>query len=94
MVTGGVEIEFDPAKDAANRAKHGVSLAAALFVLETRVGEIVDDRRDYGEARMNAFGFIRGRLFVCTYTVRREVYRVISLRRASRQERLRWQRCE
>ena len=89
-----MEIEFDPAKDEANEVKHGVSLAAALFVLESRIGEVVDDRQDYGEARMNAFGFIEGRLLVCTYTMRGETCRVISVRKASRQEQRRWQQFE
>ena len=37
-----------------------------------RVGQIDDDRRDYGEARFNAFGLVNGRLFVCTYTMRNQ----------------------
>jgi uncharacterized DUF497 family protein len=46
-----VEIYFDPAKDAINRVKHGLSLAdAAAFEMKTAVVEI-DDRYDYGEVR-------------------------------------------
>lgn len=82
--------EFDPAKDEANRAKHGVSLSAGTSVLESQIGEEVDDRQNYGEVRINAFGLIEGRLFVCTYTRRGDVFRVISVRLASRQERRRW----
>jgi len=85
-----MEIEFDPAKDEANKAKHGVSLSAGVFVLESQIGEEVDDRQDYGEERINAFGLVEGRLFVCTYTRRSGVFRVISVRLASRQERRRW----
>ncbi len=85
-----VDIAFDDAKDAANIAKHGVSLVLGAAVLESCVGEVVDDRRDYGETRMNAFGLVAGRLFVCTYTLRGEVHRVISVRKASRQEQLLW----
>jgi uncharacterized protein len=50
----------------------------------------VDDRRDYGEARINAFGLVEGRLFVCTYTMRGKVNRLISVRKASRQEQRTW----
>ncbi|MGH7068091.1 MAG: BrnT family toxin [Acetobacteraceae bacterium] len=89
-----MQTEFDLDKDAANRAKHGVPLAAGLFVLESRIGEVVDSRRDYGEERMNAFGFIEGRLFVCTYTMRGEICRIISVRKASRQEQRQWQPSE
>jgi uncharacterized DUF497 family protein len=40
---------------------------------------------------MIAFGTIAGRLHVCVYTMRGEVYRVISLRRANGKEVRRWQ---
>ena len=86
----GPTIAFDPAKDAANRAKHGVSLVLAALVLEHRVGEVVDNRRDYGEVRVNAFGLIGERLYVCTYTLRGAVCRVISLRKASSKEQRQW----
>jgi uncharacterized DUF497 family protein len=56
-----------------------------------RVGQIGDDRRDYGEARFNAFGLVNGRLFVCTFTMRGQAYRLISVRKASKQEQRTWQ---
>jgi uncharacterized DUF497 family protein len=86
-----MEIEFDDAKDDANRAKHGLPLALGAVVLENLIGEVMDDRRDYGEVRVNAFGLIAGRLYACTYTKRGSVYRIISLRKASRQEQRLWQ---
>ena len=86
-----MEIEFDDAKDDANRAKHGLPLALGAVVLENLIGEVLDDRRDYGEVRVNAFGLIAGRLYACTYTKRGSVYRIISLRKASRQEQRLWQ---
>jgi uncharacterized DUF497 family protein len=85
-----MEIEFDDLKDAINLTKHGVSLALGAVVLANLIGEVVDDRQDYGETRMNAFGLVEGRLFACTYTVRRDPRRIISVRRASRQEQRLW----
>ena len=85
-----MDVEFDDAKDAANIAKHGVSLALGAVVLENCLGEVIDDRRDYGETRVNAFGLVAGRLFACTYTMRNGARRIISLRRASRQEQRIW----
>ena len=85
-----MDIEFDETKDRANRAKRGVSLALGAVVLQRSIGEIADDRRDYGEIRMNAFGLVQDRLFACTYTVRGEAVRIISVRRASRQEQRLW----
>ncbi len=51
-----MEIEFDPAKDAVNVAKHGVSLRIGWFVLMQQIGAEEDTRQIYGEQRFNAFG--------------------------------------
>ncbi|MFN4090510.1 MAG: BrnT family toxin [Alphaproteobacteria bacterium] len=57
-----MKIAFDPAKDRANRDKHGLSLAAvASMEFETAVVR-EDDRGDYGETRWLAAGMIEGRL--------------------------------
>ena len=85
-----MEIEFDDVKDAGNVAKHGVSLVIGAAVLANTVGVVVDGSRDYGERRMNAFGLVKGRLFACTYTIRDDVCRIISVRRASKQEQRIW----
>ena len=77
-------IRFDPDKDAANRAKHGYSLNDAdRFELELVFD---DDRRDYGERRRRAFGFIDGAPVVLVYAVRSDHIRAISLRRAHAKE--------
>jgi uncharacterized DUF497 family protein len=44
-----VDVQFDSAKDAANRLKHGLPLALGALVLMNTVGRIEDERRDYGE---------------------------------------------
>jgi uncharacterized protein len=85
-----MDIEFDSGKDEINRLKHGVPLALGAEVLRSRVGQIIDDRRGYGEARFNAFGLVNGRLFVCTYTMRDQTYRLISVRKTSKQEQRIW----
>lgn len=77
---------FDPAKDAVNRAKHGVSLALAEILFEGPHAVVIDDRFNYGEPRHVAFGLIRDRLFVCVYADRDEERRVISLRKANTRE--------
>lgn len=83
-------IVFDDAKDAANVAKHGVSLALAEYLDLDRCIVVVDDRRAYGEVRFNAYGLINGELFALTYTERGEDIRAISLRRARPKEVRRW----
>ena len=81
-----IEVEFDNAKNAANQRKHGLSFALAPVLFETGYNEKPDDRRDYGETRMIAVGFIGQLLCVCVYTLRGDIRRIISLRKANRRE--------
>jgi uncharacterized DUF497 family protein len=85
-----IEITFDPAKDAANRVKHGLSLAeAGRLEWDTALIDR-DDRRDYGEARMLAIGYIGHRLYFVVFVERDGVRRIISLRKANPREYLRY----
>lgn len=77
---------FDTAKDSANLAKHGISLALAEVLFAGPCVSTPDDRFDYGEVREVAFGRINGRLFACVYVDRGAQRRVISLRKANRRE--------
>jgi uncharacterized DUF497 family protein len=84
-----VEIEFDPAKDAQNRRKHGLSLRFALAVLAGMVGEDPDPD-EAGEERWIARGRVGLHLFICVYTMRGERHRIISVRKATRAEEEQW----
>ena len=77
-------IEFDPAKDEINRAKHGISLsrAAELDILAVKL----DERFGHEETRYRAWGLIEGRFYALAFTVRGEKVRAISLRRAHEKE--------
>lgn len=77
---------FDPAKQAANVAKHGVFFSKAdEFEWETALVQ-VDDRHDYGETRFIAIGMIGERVHVLVFNLRETEVRIISLRRANRRE--------
>jgi uncharacterized DUF497 family protein len=76
-------IEFDPAKDAANVEKHGVSLA---FAAELEIKAVLVDDRDYEETRYRAFGTIGDTSYCLVFTWRSGVVRAISLRRAHLKE--------
>jgi len=83
-----MDVEFDPAKNAKNVAKHGVSLQAAEgFDWETAL-EREDDRFDYGEVRFVAIGLIGSRLHVLVFAEgsHEHAVRVISLRPAEKHE--------
>lgn len=87
-----MNIEFDPAKDVANRMKHGVSLElAAEMDLDSAV-IVEDQRRDYREVRLIAYGRIGQRLYVLWYTLRGNAVRVIGLRKGNERERSRYDR--
>ncbi len=49
-----------------------------------------DARRDYGETRIKAFGLVEGVLFACIYTMRGEVFRILSVHRVREKEARRW----
>ena len=79
-------ILFDPAKDALNRLKHGISLGDAdKFEWETALVR-EDLRHAYGERRFEAMGYIGLRLFVLVYCLRDQGVRAISLRKANQRE--------
>ena len=80
------EIAFDPDKDAANRAKHGLSLAEAQAFDWAGALTFTDDRQDYGEPRYRSYGMLGVQLHMAAWTPRGSVIRMISLRRANRRE--------
>ena len=85
-----MNVTFDPAKDAANLAKHGFSLLDAVgFEWETAV-VWPDTRRDYGEPRMVALGYIGLRIMSVVFVDRPPEQpterRIISLRKANTRE--------
>ncbi len=80
-------VEFDPAKDAANLAKHGIALSEAAGFDFSAAIITVDDRFDYGEVRFRAFGYAggQGRCLVFT-AINATTIRAISYRRARLKE--------
>ena len=81
-----MKIEYDPAKDAINRDKHGLSLSeAADFDFEAAV-VLVDDRFGYGETRYRAFARSGDGGFSLAFAVTGQTLRPISYRRAHDKE--------
>jgi uncharacterized DUF497 family protein len=80
--------EFDPRKDAANVAKHGVSLADADGVLLDPLAITIEDDAAEGESRFVTLGVSSfGSLMVVVWTERGEDIRLISARKATPKER-------
>lgn len=81
-----MRVEYDPAKDRANRAIHGVSLALAEKLDWDAALVWVDVRFDYEELRMIALAPEVATLYYVVFVERGKVRRIISLRRATRRE--------
>jgi len=77
-----VEFDFDSAKDAINRAKHGLSLGDAERLDWENARLYPDLRRDYGEARMIALVPMGKRVHSVVFVDRDGKRRIISLRKA------------
>lgn len=85
-----MRITFDPTKDEANIAKHGLSLADFMGFDADPV-TVADTRRDYGEPRFRGFGRIDGIGHSIAYALRDGNVRLISFRRAHEKEMRRYE---
>ncbi len=80
--------EFDPTKNAANIAKHGVSLTEGDGVLSDPAAVTIEDDTATGEARYVTLGMnVFGALMVVVWTERKDDVRFISVRKATPKER-------
>ena len=85
-----MNLTFDPAKDAANLAKHGLTLLDAVSLEWEAAVVWSDNRRDYGEPRMVGLIPVNDTLFCVVFVDRPPVQpterRIISLRKANNRE--------
>ena len=76
--------EFDPAKSAINKAKHGIDFEEAK---ELWAGKTVSVTLAFpGEPRRLVIGKIAGKHWTAVVTERGETFRLISVRRARKKE--------
>ena len=79
--------EFVPAKDEANRFKHGLRLAFGARVFDHADHVIVASHRvTDGEERYKAIGLVDGKLYTAAHVWRGDVVRLISVRRSNASE--------
>ena len=79
--------EWNAKKAEENFARHGVDFEDAVGIFDGATLEGEDDRFDYGETRIRAIGALGPILITVVYTMRGEVCRIISARKATRNER-------
>lgn len=84
--------EWDPAKSASNRRKHGVDFADAVIALEDDRAVTMEDPDSEQEARFVSLGMDpMGRILVTIFTHRDDKVRIISSRKATKAERSRYE---
>jgi uncharacterized protein len=91
-----VRFEWDVAKAESNRKKHGISFETAVRVFADPYALTEQDRIENGEYRWQTLGMVDGLTLLLVAHVDREddgsdVIRIISARRANRQERKRYE---
>lgn len=88
-----IRFEWDEPKNLSNQRKHGLSFEEAAQVFRDPMQVSFQDRIENGEERWQTLGLVRGvLLLMAAHTLREEgqastVVRIISARRATRQER-------
>jgi uncharacterized DUF497 family protein len=87
MHTKPVAIEYDPDKAASNLRKHGVSFANAEQAMRDPHAATIEDPDAEAEPRFVTLGMdATGRVLVIVWTPRGDKARLISVRKASKQE--------
>ena len=81
-----MKYEWDKNKAKTNQERHKVAFESVYKFCwdDAIIGE--DTRKDYKETRYRALAPIEDRLHLLAYTMREEMVRVISLRRANKRE--------
>jgi hypothetical protein len=82
------EFEWDEAKNASNRQKHGISFEEAILIFNGPVLTRADVHHESGEVRELSFGLLGGIVVLAVaHTDRNGRTRIISARKATARER-------
>ena len=81
-----MKFAWDEEKRKANLVKHGIDLADAKAVFAGATFTFEDDRFTYMEQRFITLGMLKGTVVVIVHTERNKVIRIISMRKATRNE--------
>ena len=81
-----INFEWDEKKRQANIHKHGIDFVDIPPLFEGEILTIEDRRYDYGETRFITFGVLKVRVIVVVHTERNGNLRIISARKATKNE--------
>lgn len=82
--------DWDDQKSERTLRRRGFDFTFASRLFDDDVESFADDRADYGEARVIAFGLIDGLRYAVVYTMRGDVRWIISAFRVRERELRRW----
>ena len=86
VYTAIMKFEWDENKNEKNIERHGIDFQDAHLIFEHPVLIKTDTRKDYGEKRLIGLGLLFGVEIVIVFTKRADNIRVISIRRANKNE--------
>ena len=81
-----MRFEWDEAKRRLNIRRHGIDFVDVMKVFDVETVTLVDDRYEYGETRFLTLGLLNGIVFAISHTETDEVIRIISARKAQKDE--------
>ncbi len=88
-----IKFTWDENKNTINKAKHGISFETARLVFNDPLHISIQDRHENGEERWQTLGFINGvAVVLVAHSLYEkngtEIFRIISARKATKQERV------
>lgn len=86
-----MKVTFDPQKRQKTLVERQVDFLDAAKVLANKTFEFPDLRKDYGEKRVVAVGYLEKRMVVIVYVGRGDTKQIISMRKANAREIKRYQ---
>lgn len=81
-----MKITCDPNKRAITFLERGLDFMDAGLIFDGAVYEFEDIRKEYGEQRMIAVGYLAGRMIIVGYVQRDKERHIFSMRKANERE--------
>lgn len=81
-----MKFEWNENKRQTNITKHGIDFMDAQKIFDYDTVTIEDNRFNYGEQRFIAIGLLNSKMIVVVYTERENIIRIISARKATKNE--------
>lgn len=89
-----MRFEWDEQKNQSNILKNGVDfIDCKEMFFNGALRQYIDDRKNYGEVRYTAYGYVNNRLMNVVFTERKlNIIRIISFRKANHREVVRYEK--